>query len=106
MKKAMSGGLVDFKENLIFEEWKDQPLHSSVWFRDKMKEKYGITKTTDLYAKIVNYQIKKYGTNLLHGKNIEFINNIKSTSHKCRKHNSERTKTQYELKKFIERNEG
>lgn len=55
-----SGGLVDFKEKLIFEEYKDKEIWSARAFKKSIIEKYNIV-PNDLYVKIINYQIKKYG---------------------------------------------
>ena len=61
-----SGGLVDFKENVIFEREKDTAFRSSEYFYDKMEEKYGLTikQCSELYVRIIKYQVKKYGSNL------------------------------------------
>ena len=60
-----SGGLVDFKEKLIFEKEKDLALESAEKFYKKLRDIYkyntDVKKLSDLYRKIVNYQIKKYG---------------------------------------------
>ena len=60
------GGLVDFKENVIFEKEKDTAFRSSEYFYNSMKAKYGLTneQCSKLYIKIVKYQVKKYGSNL------------------------------------------
>jgi hypothetical protein len=58
-------GLVDFKEQLIFEKEKDKGLGSSELFLKKVKHyyKYQITQSafSNLYRKLVNYQVEKYG---------------------------------------------
>lgn len=60
-----TGGLVDFKENVIYEKEKDNPIKSAERFRYKCIKDYGFNgSTTDLYRKIVNHQIKKYGKTL------------------------------------------
>ena len=55
-----SGGLVDFKEKLIFEEYKDKEITSASGLKKDIKDKYGFI-PKDIYVKIHNYQIKKYG---------------------------------------------
>lgn len=52
------------KEKLLFEMYKDKPIKSIKIFKTIMHEKYKIENSTNLYAKINNYQIEKYGTNL------------------------------------------
>lgn len=63
-----SGGLVDFKENLIFQREKDLAIESSDKFYKKLRDVYSYDddrkKLSMLYRKIVNYQIEKYGAML------------------------------------------
>lgn len=63
-----SGGLVDFKENLIFQREKDLAIESSDKFYKKLRDVYAYENDrkilSNLYRKIVNYQIKKYGAML------------------------------------------
>lgn len=106
MNKEMVGGLVDFKEKFIFEEFKDQPLHGAKHFKENIRQKYGMEATSDLYTKLINYQIMKYGNPLVVGKTIEFVNNIRQRSGNARRHNNERIKDVYEYQKFIRRNHG
>lgn len=51
--------------NLLFEMFKDKCITNTQQFR-KMVANYKLSNNeiTDLYRKIVNYQIKKYGTSL------------------------------------------
>ena len=60
-----SGDLVDFKINLIFEKEKDLALESSEKFYKKLKDIYKFQSDnvtlSNLYRKLINYQIKKYG---------------------------------------------
>lgn len=66
MKDTTSGGLVDFKENVIFEKEKETSFRSSEYFKNKMKDKYKLSdeQVSKLYIRIVKYQVKKYGSNL------------------------------------------
>ena len=48
------------KEELIFAMFKDTELISAKKFKVKVK-KYKVDDPTELYKRIVNYQIKKYG---------------------------------------------
>lgn len=52
-----NGGLVDFKEKLIFEEFKDKVFKNTDDFRKQVKIKHNIDVGYDLYTKIQNYQI-------------------------------------------------
>ena len=55
------------KEKLIFELFKDKPLSSSRKFKCEVYKRYKINTTRDLYTRLVNYQIKKYGRMLESG---------------------------------------
>lgn len=59
------GDLVDFKERIIFEKEKDLALESAEKFYKKLRDVYkynpDVRKLSDLYRKLVNYQIKKHG---------------------------------------------
>ncbi len=59
------GGLVDFKESIIFENEKDLPVINTDEFKLKCLKKYKYKcKTSDLPRKIINYQVKTYGKTL------------------------------------------
>lgn len=53
-----------FKEQFIFNKYKDKKIKNKEKLTKEVKEKYGITLSSNLYTKIVNYQIKKYGKTL------------------------------------------
>lgn len=62
-----SGGLVDFKENYIFELEKNVPQMGISKFAIKCRDKYGYKESvSNLYRKVVNYQVKTYGKTLEH----------------------------------------
>lgn len=104
MEKTMVGGLVDFKENLIFEEYKDQPLRGARRFKADMLAKYKIQISSDLYSRLINYQISKYGMPVVPGNKIAYVKNVEKKSGKCRRHNNERLRDDWEFKKFMRRN--
>lgn len=54
-------GLVD---KMIYESYKDKCINGTGYFKRKIKQDYGLIPSSDLYRKIVNYQIKKYGKQL------------------------------------------
>ena len=54
----------EFEENYIFEKYKDTPLKNSKEFRKKIEKHINID-VSSVYAKIINYQIKTYGTTLI-----------------------------------------
>lgn len=59
---------VEFKEELIFNQYKDQIIYNTDWFRSRVKDKD--INVEKVYRRIVNYQIDKYGESL-------YKNNIK-----------------------------
>jgi hypothetical protein len=58
------GGLVDKREQLIFEAYKNRAVPSSRFFRIRIIREYGFEPSSDLYRTLVNYQVKKYGKKL------------------------------------------
>lgn len=56
---------MEFKEQFIFEEEKDTPVESASKFKKKITKKYGREiNVRDIYIKVINYQVKTYGTTL------------------------------------------
>lgn len=53
----------EFKEEMIFNLEKDLPVTNASAFREKMIKKYNLVaqEISDLRAKIINYQLEKYG---------------------------------------------
>lgn len=62
MVTPVNGG--DLVEELIFNAFKDKSLRSGEAFYQLIKKDYGYIATSNLYRRIVNYQIKKYGISL------------------------------------------
>ena len=60
-----------FIENFIFEIEKDTPFRNGIEFYKLLKDKYKLEKLPELYKKIVNYQINKYGEALNNTKLID-----------------------------------
>lgn len=53
----------EIQENFVFEKYKDTPFQCSGQFKENITNFKKID-TTKVYSKIINYQIKKYGTAL------------------------------------------
>lgn len=51
-------------ERFLFEKYKDTAELFYIQDRNRIKDKYPDINFSDLYAKIVQYQIKKYGIQL------------------------------------------
>lgn len=52
------------KEKILFEIYKDSSEINSKEFRDRLRNKHKDINFSDVYTKINNYQIKKYGQTL------------------------------------------
>lgn len=98
-----SGGLVDFKENIVFEEYKEKAFKKAKDFRDEVKKHYGFIPSSDLYTKIINYQINKYGTTLIGGYAIEEINNFGDKKRTIRLRRIESNERKRKCKEFVNR---
>ena len=98
-----SGGLVDFKENIVFEEYKEKAFKRAKDFRDEVKKHYGFTPSSDLYTKIINYQINKYGDTLIGGYEIEEINNFGDKKRTTRLRRIESNERKRKCKEFVDR---
>ena len=53
-----------FKSQVVLELEKDNAFYNAQHFKRKITQKYGLVPTTEMYLKVVNYQIKKYGITL------------------------------------------
>lgn len=96
----------DFKENYLFNVFKDTPIKSATMFKtmifDKFKMRY--ENVTSLYMRVVNYQIKKYGSQLRDIKYQNFVKNFNGKSSKSRNTRGRRFNLNKETNKIIERN--
>lgn len=88
-----------FKAQVVLELEKDNAFYSSKHFRNKILEKYGFIPDSDIYKKIVNYQIDKYGETLS-----PWLGNSKTflTTNRRNKQN-ERAVRRYHSRKILER---
>ena len=96
--------MTNFKEDYIFEIYKDTYIHGAKKFIKDVKDKYNLDINNELYKRIINYQIKKYGSQLSYGGQIEFVPKNKNRYQKRRLRDLENTKDIQEYKKFLERN--
>lgn len=80
---------MDFKEQATYEFEKDSAFSGAREFRIKINDKYGFIPSSDLYRRIINYQIKKYGVPLAGAKHQDFVlrHNIVRNAEKRRKDN-------------------
>lgn len=76
---------MNFKEQLIFKLEKDKPINSMEEFKIYISKHYG--KSVDLswlYRNIVNYQIKRYGKQLISTVTFLSYEEKQKRSHICR----------------------
>ena len=94
----------DFKDQIIFNLEKDNTFYNSKKFYKVVKEKYGKEQDSELYIKVLNYQIKKYGRVLTSS---EFIEGTpkQSKNFKKRKACKDLAYRRYREMKVIERAE-
>lgn len=101
MKAPVNGG--DLVENLIYMAFKDKEIGSSRKFKEKIKKDYGYTVNSDLYAKILNYQIMRYGRTLQDATDREYVKLFGLKSHKLRKKNKDLTCRRQKTDRLVER---
>lgn len=100
-----TGGLVDFKENIVFEEFKDKHMNGINHLKKEVTKRYGFVPSSALYRKIVNYQIEKYGAPLCNTNDIEYIPYLGQKSRKQRRLKNDIKNAKDKLERFIKRNE-
>jgi hypothetical protein len=86
----------EFKEEMIFNLEKDLPMCNSIKFREKMIKKYNLSnqEVTDLRAKLISYQLEKYGDTL---SNKYTKPTMIEHKRETRRRNSKRKKVFYEI---------
>lgn len=63
----------DFVDNVLFERFKDEPVGTANDFRRVLAENgIKIENITNLFVKITNYQLKKYGTVIAYVKKAKY----------------------------------
>lgn len=100
MKTPVSGG--DLVEELIYEAYKDKNLLSARIFKETIEKDYGFKPSSDLYTKIINYQIEKYG-GAIHPVSEPYDKWFKTKTRSIRRKQIEGHNRRYETKKVIER---
>ena len=93
-------GLVD---KLIYEAYKDRAVNGMNYFKKKIKSDYGIIPSSDLYRKIINYQIKKYWKQLNVDLGREYERLFYERNVKSRKNNIERAERRNRQIKILDR---
>lgn len=99
--------MTQFKENIIFQMFKDRCLGYRQRFILEIKKLFHIDVETigDIYRRIVNYQIKTYGRELRTGIGSTYIKGFKNKSSNNRRTRDYRNRLNSETNKIIERNE-
>lgn len=103
MKGILKGGLVDKKEQFIFEAYKKKVLKTCKEFKREIKETFGFEPSTDLYTMLTNYQIKRYGSTLEGSNVVELEPRFSQNKRERRKGREERVAINKATDRFIER---
>lgn len=101
MKAPVNGG--DLVEQLIFEAFKDKFIKNAEAFKKKIKNDYGYKVSQELYTKIVNYQVKKYGATMPDTAYREYVKDFKIKTKKIREKQKDNFMKRYRAKRFFER---
>lgn len=100
MNKDQKGDLV---EQLIFNAFKDRYFRSSEAFYQLIKRDYGYDATPELYRRIINYQIKKYGISLHNVTEREYQKYFYQKEHSYRMQKSKKTAKYHKDRRNLER---
>ena len=92
-------GLVD---DLIFEAYKDKVLKNSNEFKKTIRLNYGLIPSSDLYRRIINYQVKRYGKQLDISLR-DYVEHFELKSNKQRRNGMNRIEERRQQRKFEER---
>lgn len=92
-------------EEFIFQVYKDKPIYGAKRFKKECKEMYNYKPSSDLYARIVNYQIEKYGEMIALGCEIKFVKDVATKSFKARERNKRTSYYASQLKQLERRSE-
>ena len=92
-------------EEFLFQVYKDKPVYGAKRFKKECKELYNYKASSELYARIVNYQIEKYGEMIALGCEIKYVKNAAQKSFKTRKRNKDNAYYASQLKQLERRNQ-
>lgn len=89
----------EFKENILklFDKYKDIAITPFEKFNNEILLKYGFVPSTNLKAKIINYQIQRYGSSLQGRRYIEAYNKSIKLSHQNLENKKIRENAKYKL---------
>ena len=93
----------DLVEELIFNAYKDKNVMSAKVFKKMVYDNFKYRASTDLYARILNYQIKKYGNTLQDKGGTGFVKHFQLKCSTVRHYQRECLTTRIKLEKYIER---
>lgn len=98
--------VVQFKENMIYELFKNRCLGYRQKFFLEIKKLFSIDNETigNIYRRIINYQIETYGRELRTGIGGTYVRGFKNKSSNNRRTRDYRNRLNSETNKIIERN--
>ena len=91
----------EFIDNYLFNEFKDVPFDGAKRFVKLCVDKFDIIPDSDLYRRIINYQIQEYGMSLTRHLT---KSNYYSYYNNRKKHN-DKANEYHEFERFLKRNE-
>lgn len=77
----------DYKMNFIYEIEKNKITQGSKKFKNRILSQYGYEDDGELYRKVVNYQVQKYGSTLVHRVELPNREMKEKIKHKVRNRN-------------------
>ena len=92
-----------FKSQMVFELEKDNPFNSAKVFYEEIRKKYGLERDSDLYKRICNYQLEKYGQTLRNKEVREFVKGFGIRNIRSRMRKTINSNRRYQTQAFIER---
>lgn len=90
-------------DEFLFELYKDKPIYGARRLKKEIKEFYNYNASSDLYARIVNYQIGKYGEMIALGCEISYVKNAAQKSFRTRRRDKDNSYYASQLKQLERR---
>ena len=93
----------DLVEEFIFNIYKERELKNISALRKEIYDNYKYELTYDLYTRIVNYQIDKYGCTIQSKGETNYVRNFLQKGKRSREYTKEAVSRKEKLNNFIER---
>lgn len=93
----------DLVEELIFNAYKEKNLKNARTFKKEVYDNYKYEASSDLYKRIINYQVNKYGEAIQGKGETNYVKHFYLKGRRTRESQKYYVKQQENLDKFIER---